>query len=239
MKANVLDFEERSESEYIAGIADRPEMRRRTPLHTRAQRCVAGRTGFDRSSANTRKSVEHVSCGSAFCGPEAFHQTCGHERGRRGPRRKREMTSLIRSIGIAGGLLVLVGVQNASAQIENGVDFTTPFPFTVGSTTVPAGSYVVKQDDDNPNLLQLTGKGVAVFFETNGAQSRQTPSKTEVVFSRYGDRYVLKDIWVDGSDTGFESVAGEGERHLAKKYASAREERVSARRITTAASNHR
>jgi hypothetical protein len=152
---------------------------------------------------------------------------------------EREMTSLIRSIGIAAGILVLAGVQNASAQIENGLDFTTSFPFTVGSTTVPAGSYVVRQDDDNPALLQLTGKGVALFFETNKAQPRETPSTTEVVFSRYGDGYVLKDIWVEGSDSGFESVAAEGERHLAKKYASSSDERVGARKITTSASNRR
>jgi hypothetical protein len=149
------------------------------------------------------------------------------------------MTSLIRSFGIAAGILLLAGVQNASAQIENGVDFTTPFSFTVGSTTVPAGSYVIRSDDDNPDLLQLTGKGVAVFFETNRAQPRDMPSKTEVVFSHYGDAYVLKDIWVEGADTGFESVAAEGERHLAKKYASAVEERVGARKITTSASNRR
>ena len=37
------------------------------------------------------------------------------------------MTSLIRSIGIAAGILVLAGVQNARAQIENGLDFTTSF----------------------------------------------------------------------------------------------------------------
>ena len=145
------------------------------------------------------------------------------------------MTSLIRSIGIAAGILVLAGVQNASAQIENGLDFTTSFPFTVGSTTVPAGSYTIRPDDDNPQLLALSGKGVAVFFETNVAQPRETPSKTEVVFSRYGDGYVLKDIWVEGSDSGFESVAAEGERHLAKKYAAPSEERVGARKSTTSA----
>ena len=74
-----------------------------------------------------------------------------------------------------------------------------------------------------------------MFFETNVAQPRETPSKTEVVFSRYGDGYVLKDIWVEGSDSGFESVAAEGERHLAKKYAAPSEERVGARKSTTSA----
>jgi hypothetical protein len=44
------------------------------------------------------------------------------------------MTSLVRSIGIAAGILVLAGVGTASAQITDPVEFTTTFPFTVGNT---------------------------------------------------------------------------------------------------------
>src|SRR4051794_18361262 len=138
------------------------------------------------------------------------------------------MTSLVRSIGIAGGILILAGVHNASAQIENAVDFTTPFPFTVGSTRVPAGSYTIRPDDDNPQMLELSGEHVSVFFEANGAQARQAPSKTEVVFKRYGDGYLLKDIWVEGSDRGYETAAAEGERHMAKHDSSPTEQRLAA-----------
>ena len=74
------------------------------------------------------------------------------------------MTSLVRSIGIAGGILVLAGVQNASAQITNPIEFTTSFAFTVGNATMPAGAYTIRPDDDNPAILQLTGKhGYGVF----------------------------------------------------------------------------
>jgi hypothetical protein len=58
----------------------------------------------------------------------------------------------------------------------------TSFPFTVGSTTLPAGSYAIRPDDDNPQMLHLTGGHVSLFFETNRAQATQTPSKIEVVF---------------------------------------------------------
>lgn len=126
------------------------------------------------------------------------------------------MTSLVRSIGIAGGILVLAGVQNASALITDTVEFTTSFPFTVGSATVPAGSYTIRPDDDNPKILLLTGAHTAVFFETDNAEAREMPSKTEVVFKRYGDGYVLKDIWMAGSNSGAESVAAEAERHVAR-----------------------
>lgn len=139
------------------------------------------------------------------------------------------MTSLIRSIGIAGGILVLAGVQNASALITNTVEFTTSFPFTVGQATVPAGSYTIRPDDDNPRFLLLTGANASVLFETRDTEARERPSKTEVVFKRYGDGYVLKDIWMEGSYNGAESTAAEGERHMTK-HESQGEHRVGARK---------
>jgi hypothetical protein len=140
------------------------------------------------------------------------------------------MRSLVRSIGIAGGILVLAGVQNASAQIADTVEFTTSFPFMVGYATVPAGSYSIRPDNDNPEILELTGAHTAVLFQTQNAEARETPSKTEVVFKRFGSGYVLKDIWVEGSDAGAETMAVESERHVAKHPGAAGEQRVTGRK---------
>jgi hypothetical protein len=147
------------------------------------------------------------------------------------------MTSLVRSIGIAAGILMLAGVQNASAQITDPVEFTTSFPFTVGYATVPAGSYTIRPDDDNPAVFELTGGHTSVLFQTMGAQARETPPKSEVVFKRYGDGYVLKDIWLEGSDSGAEAIAVEGERHAAKHHSSEGEERVAARKTSDLSKN--
>ena len=147
------------------------------------------------------------------------------------------MKSMFRSIGIAAGMVVLAGIQNASAQITNAVEFTTSFPFTVGYATVPAGSYTIRPDDDNPAVFELTGAHGSVLFETNSAQAREMPSKSEVVFKRYGDRYVLKDIWVDGSKTGAETTTVEAERHAAKRNALESERRVEARKKSDTAAN--
>jgi hypothetical protein len=145
------------------------------------------------------------------------------------------MTSLIRSIGIAGGILLLAGVQNASAQLADKVEFTTKFPFVVGDTTVPAGSYTIKQDDDDPQILELTGGRTSVLFRTEDAYAQRTPSKTEVVFKRYGDRYVLKSIWVEGG--GSTTVPVEGERHLSKGGGLQSEFSVAARKKADAANS--
>jgi hypothetical protein len=140
------------------------------------------------------------------------------------------MRSFVRSISIASGLLILAGVQQASAQIDTLVEFTTSFPFTVGNSKVPAGTYSIRQDEDSSNVLELSGGRTAVFFEADNPQAPRTPAKTEVVFSRYGDGYVLKDVWVEGSDMGYEARRAEGERHAAKDGDSKDEQRVSGHR---------
>jgi hypothetical protein len=143
------------------------------------------------------------------------------------------MKSLGRSICIAAGILLLAGVQKASAQIVYPVEFTTSFPFTVGYATVPAGSYTITPDEDNPAMLLLAGGRTSVFFQTEDKDAQKAPSKTEVVFSKFGDKYVLKDIWVEGSTSGAESLAAEAERHMAKNGKSKSEQRVAARRKST------
>ena len=137
------------------------------------------------------------------------------------------MTKLIRSIVFAGGLLVLAGVQNASAQIQNIIEFTTTFPFSVGNTTVPAGHYTIATLDDDPHVLELRGPHTAVLFETEDATPSQAPSKDEVVFSRYGNGYVLKNIWLEGSEMGYVSKTALAELRIAKKGGSPTEHRVS------------
>jgi hypothetical protein len=150
--------------------------------------------------------------------------------------KEKEMTSLVRSISIAGGILLLAGVQKASAQIIDPVEFTTSFPFTVGNSTVPAGRYTLRPDDDNAGIFELTGAKTSVLFQTREAQANETPSKTEVVFRRFGNGFVLKDIWVEGSNSGAETLAAEGERHAAKN-GSKGEQRVAGRKKSVAASN--
>ena len=98
---------------------------------------------------------------------------------------------------------------------------------------MPAGSYTITPDDDNPRILMLRGAHTSVLFETDDTKARERPSKTEVVFQRYGDGYVLKDIWMEGEYGGAESRAAEAERHMTKQESKG-EQRVSARKKANA-----
>ena len=64
-----------------------------------------------------------------------------------------------------------------------------------------------------------------VLFQTENKAQGSIPSKTEVMFNRYGDGYVLKGIQVEGSEIGYVTVPVEGERHVTKRGASKGEQR--------------
>jgi hypothetical protein len=139
------------------------------------------------------------------------------------------MKPLLRYTVLAASLVVLAGVHNASAQIDSAIEFTTSFPFIVGNTTVPAGSYTITPADEDPQILELQGGHTAVLIQTESADPPQS-AHTEIVFNRYGDRYVLKNIWVEGSDVGYVSSTALGERRVSKVASAAGESRVAARK---------
>jgi len=137
-------------------------------------------------------------------------------------------TNWFHSVVIACGVLSFVGVHDASAQLTHSLSFTTSFPFVVDNTTLPAGSYTITPLDDDPYLLELRGSHASVIVVTKSAQQHEPPSKSEVVFNRYDTGYVLKNIWVAGSNQGYLTDVALKERHLAKQGDSPREHRVAA-----------
>jgi hypothetical protein len=125
--------------------------------------------------------------------------------------------------------LGVLAARTASAQVTDPVDFTTTFPFVVGNTLAPAGRYELRPGGDNPQVLELTGHHIGVFFEVQPTVARRTPSNTEVVFERYGDNYVLKNVWVAGGDSGSQAVAAEREQHQMKQGNPIAEQHVAGR----------
>jgi hypothetical protein len=141
------------------------------------------------------------------------------------------MKTIVRSTAIAAGFVLLAGVHQAHAQVSGAIEFTTGFPFSVGYATVPAGTYTIRPDDDDPAILTLSGPRVAVLFLTDSIEARQPPAKSEIVFKRFGDGYVLKDVWMEGSSTGAEAILAEAERHAAKGGDAKSDYRVAALRV--------
>src|SRR6267378_545986 len=69
----------------------------------------------------------------------------------------------------------LLSVMPLAAQIADGVDFTTSFPFYAGNAKMPAGSYKITQSDMDANILQIRSNdgvhsALVEFIPTRSAQ---------------------------------------------------------------------
>jgi hypothetical protein len=102
------------------------------------------------------------------------------------------------------GLLTLLSVMPLAAQIVNGVDFTTTFPFYAGNTRMPAGSYKITHSDVDENILQIqSSDGVhSALLDFIPTQSAQPHAHSDVTFHKYGDTEYINRIWVEGQQYG-------------------------------------
>jgi hypothetical protein len=102
------------------------------------------------------------------------------------------------------GLLSMLSVMPLAAQIVDGVDFTTSFPFYVGNAKMPAGSYKITQADNDASMLQIqSSDGVhSAFIDFMPTHSEQPHPHSDVTFHKYGNTEYLNRIWVGGQKYG-------------------------------------
>ena len=115
------------------------------------------------------------------------------------------------------GLLSLLCVMPLAAQIENGVDFKTSFPFYAGNAKMPAGSYNISPSDIDSSMLQIRSiDGThSAFVDFVPTHAEQPHSQTDVTFHKYGDTDYLNRIWVNGQRYGMKVDATKAETKAA------------------------
>jgi hypothetical protein len=102
------------------------------------------------------------------------------------------------------GLLSLLSVMPLAAQIDNGLDFTTSFPFYAGNAKMPPGTYKITQSDIDSTVLlvQSSDGGHSALVEFTQMHAEQPHTQSDVTFHKYGDTDYLNRIWVDGQRFG-------------------------------------
>jgi hypothetical protein len=102
------------------------------------------------------------------------------------------------------GLLTLMSVMPLAAQIDNGVEFTTSFPFYAGNAKMPAGSYKISQTDIDSSVLQIQSSDGAhsALVEFIPTHAEQPHSQSDVTFHKYGGTDYLNRIWINGQRYG-------------------------------------
>jgi len=103
------------------------------------------------------------------------------------------------------------GSVRTAAAVSEELRCQIPFSFTVNKATLPPGTYRVDVDNQ-AGMVELRDMAHGAFalgipFDDSGVQ---TP---KLVFHRYGDEYVLREVWT-GAGTGRELPEPRREKEL-------------------------
>lgn len=115
--------------------------------------------------------------------------------------------------------VILLAVGSLSAQISNAVKADIPFDFTAGNITMPAGEYKIANSGHPGSLLIGSYGSSSMFVGAIAAQANDRAGSTKLVFHRYGDRYFLYQVWVQGEDRGSEVPMTKFEKELSASNA--------------------
>jgi hypothetical protein len=128
------------------------------------------------------------------------------------------MKNILRSVVLAGLVMVGSGAGVLAQQAERVVKFEAPFAFEVESNKLPAGEYTVLVQAGWVQIQGKDGKGAAHAL-TMPVASRgvKTVAKSHVVFHDYQGRYFLAEIWASGQEKGRELLETREEQQLAKR----------------------
>ena len=92
-----------------------------------------------------------------------------------------------------------------------------PFGFSADDHAYPAGTYEFESDPEKQTIVLRGENQSPRVMLTNRNELSQAPGKGELVFQRYGSRFILKAVRVQGSFEGQSLPSGKVEKELAKQ----------------------
>jgi hypothetical protein len=93
-----------------------------------------------------------------------------------------------------------------------------PFSFTAGGATLPAGEYTVDTSIRGIIIVKSVEQKASSITSTMPVQSLDIQSASKLVFHRFGNTYLLSQVWTQGDYNGREANVASTERKLAKQY---------------------
>jgi hypothetical protein len=109
--------------------------------------------------------------------------------------------------------------SKAHAQTSGEIEANIPFQFHAGNTKLPAGKYVIHTlDNADLTLMEISSAdgSTSALFEVRQTEADSTPTKTELIFNKYGNRYFLAKLYDEGNPDGstldkssYEKMAGQ------------------------------
>jgi hypothetical protein len=116
----------------------------------------------------------------------------------------------------------------APAFSEETLKATVPFDFTVGTSRMRAGDYLVLFDANYIRLARDDRKASAILL-TLPVQARRPSDGGKLIFNKYGDSYFLSEIWSAGYEQGHLLRKSREELEVAKNGGDVRQSTIAAR----------
>ena len=107
----------------------------------------------------------------------------------------------------------LTGLLNAQV-ISPKITAQIPFEFVANGKTMPAGECTIRAEGDGTTILWIRSGNENLMAVPHSTQSPKPSEKTVLVFHRYGERYFLASISLQGRMAGYELPANKLESEL-------------------------
>ena len=118
---------------------------------------------------------------------------------------------------------VALTIVPAHAQSGSRVLANIPFEFSVGNTTLKAGSYSLEQLQSGILALSSSDNEEHQFAMIFPSDADQQSQKSHLVFIRYGSEVFLKKVSLAGNENSYELPESRRERELIRTQTSGAE----------------
>ena len=133
---------------------------------------------------------------------------------------------------IALVLALAIYPTQAHAQIIGDIDANIPFQFHAGNTKFPAGEYRIHVlDNSDVTMMEISSMdgSASALFQVREADTSSEPTKTELIFNKYGNRYFLAKMFEEGNPSGAQVFESGYEKRISQQATMEGQEHVPAR----------
>jgi hypothetical protein len=116
---------------------------------------------------------------------------------------------------------VILAVMSMSPTIYaqasgESVEFNVPFAFEDGSQSFPPGQYTIQRESQN--ILLIRGASCSGLRLRTSDEDREPSTTTKVAFRKYGNRYFVGEVWVEGETTHTYTLESKSEKRWASEF---------------------
>jgi len=118
------------------------------------------------------------------------------------------------------GLLVVLGASQAYALGGPTLKAEIPFEFGAGGAALSPGEYTIQQASGaSQHVIHVRAEegSTSAILVGNSTWRAKTPQRSELVFNKYGDRYFLREVRVEGMSGGWQFPTTRAERELTRQ----------------------